>query len=97
MLETQFFRGLKPDISAQVIVHNLESFAQAVEFAQRVEKSLEISTPNINSVVCKSPDASDIAELLSIATREQAKALQEVTKQLKQLRTRLIKIQNTHK
>ncbi|GIY44259.1 retrovirus-related Pol polyprotein from transposon 17.6 [Caerostris darwini] len=49
-LKANIRAGLKANIRAQVLIANPSSFAEAVDFALRVKRSFEVTSPNVNVI-----------------------------------------------
>ncbi|GIX98570.1 reverse transcriptase [Caerostris extrusa] len=50
LLLSKFISGLKGNIRTQVLIADPSSFAEAVDFASRVERSFEVASPNVNVI-----------------------------------------------
>ncbi|GBO34070.1 hypothetical protein AVEN_89468-1 [Araneus ventricosus] len=59
---SQFVSGLKQNVKSPLIIQNPKTFKEAVDFAVRVEKSLIIEWPNVNTLAT-SPQTNELAQL----------------------------------
>ncbi|GIY34841.1 retrovirus-related Pol polyprotein from transposon 297 [Caerostris extrusa] len=80
---SKFISGLKANIRAQVLIADPSSFAEAVDFALRVERSFDVASPNVN--VISHTDSNAVEGVKEGFT----KTLDLVLKQLEHLNTRI--------
>ncbi|GIZ01195.1 CCHC-type domain-containing protein [Caerostris extrusa] len=83
LLLSKFISGLKANIRAQVLIADPSSFAEAVDFALRVERSFNVASPNVN--VISQTDSNAVEGVKEGFT----KTLDLVLKQLEHLNTRI--------
>ncbi|GBM73487.1 hypothetical protein AVEN_6809-1 [Araneus ventricosus] len=93
LLLSQFVAGLRKNIKSQVMIMNPTTFPEAIQLAERIEKTLEIMTPNVNVAAINHQDPSDLAQVIKTTTECYAKSLELVTQQLQALNARLDKVQ----
>ncbi|GBM52370.1 hypothetical protein AVEN_160095-1 [Araneus ventricosus] len=84
---------MEQKIKAPVVIENPSTFSEAVEFATRVQKSQELSTPNVN-VVEGYAQNNDFQKILKTTTETYAKSLELITQQLQALTSRLDYLQS---
>ncbi|GBO23097.1 hypothetical protein AVEN_200633-1 [Araneus ventricosus] len=59
---SQFVSGLKQNVKSPLIIQNPKTFKEAVDFAVRVEKSLIMECPNVNTLAT-SPQTNELVQL----------------------------------
>ncbi|GBN15162.1 hypothetical protein AVEN_73618-1 [Araneus ventricosus] len=72
---------------------NPTTFPEAIQLAERILKTLEIMTPNVNAGAINHQNPSDLAQIIKTIVECYAKSLELVTQQLQALNARLDKVQ----
>ncbi|GBN96171.1 hypothetical protein AVEN_153966-1 [Araneus ventricosus] len=75
------------------MIMNPTTFPEAIQLAERIEKTLEIMTPNVNAGAINHQNPSDLAQIIKTIVEGYAKSLELVTQQLQALNARLDKVQ----
>ncbi|GBM90459.1 hypothetical protein AVEN_75837-1 [Araneus ventricosus] len=82
ILLSQFTVGLKPTVTAQILIENPGKFQEAVEVADGIEKAKNMLTPNINVVSSFTGSETNFETLIQSNTETYTKTIDLLSKQL---------------
>ncbi|GBM43275.1 hypothetical protein AVEN_154594-1 [Araneus ventricosus] len=85
------FGDVEKNIKSKVMIMNPMTFPEAIQLDERIEKTLQIITPNVNAAATNHQNPSDLAQLIKTTTEGYAKSLELVSQQLQALNVQMTK------